>query len=265
MAADERIETVGGALRGVMADPEWLKRAGIGALINLIPYVGMVWVLGYGLHYQRALAWRQGDRLPDWKPAGPQLKTGFYALVVGMAYSLPFSLLIGIGMSAVMVGGTLSTAGSAQSPGAVFWVTYAVSMVLMVVLGLAMSALLWPVYVQVNLYDRIEVGFQFKDILARARANADVWWQAVRRSLGLAALSLLLTYGIFGALIGLFAVAGPAFSERLLWLAIVALVVGELLAFALASVIGVVAALASHRIWAGYARTAYALEASERA
>lgn len=261
MPADERIETVGQALKGVFADPGWLKRAGIGALINLIPYVGMVWVLGYGLHYQRALAWRQGDRLPEWKPAGPQLKTGFIALVVGMAYSLPFSLVMGIGMSAVMMGGTLSTAGSGESPGTCFWVAYAVSMILVMVVGLAMSALLWPVYVQVNLYDRIEVGFQLKDILARVRANADVFWQAVRRSLGLTVLSLLVTYGIFGALIGLFAAGGSVFTERLLWLAIVALVVGELLAFALASVIGVVSALASHRIWAGYARVAYVLEA----
>ncbi|MGB4442714.1 MAG: hypothetical protein WBJ62_10945 [Coriobacteriia bacterium] len=39
---------------------------------------------------------------------------------------------------------------------------------------------------QVNLYDRIEVGFQLKDILARVRANADVFWHAVRRSLGFA-------------------------------------------------------------------------------
>lgn len=259
--ADERIESIRQALKGVFGDPAWLKKAAIGAAINLIPYLGAVWLMGYGLQYQRAVAWRVDEGLPNWRPAEGQWRTGLYAFVVGLAYSLPFSLLLGFAMSAVIMVPAFGAEAGAEM-GSAYWVVYSISLVLMMLLMLVIGSALWPVYVHVAMYDRIEAGFQLKRICNLARSNAGTFWTLLRRSLLVMLLSMaasLLVVGtVFGAAMLLTIVATP--REVLPIVVLLVILPLELLAFVLLGLIAMPFTLTNYRLWAGYARVAYDLD-----
>jgi len=255
--ADERVETVGQALRGVTSDPAWLKRVAIGALVTLIPYVGAVWLMGYGLHYQRGLAWGGSERLPEWRPAEPHLRTGLYAFVVAMVYSLPLSVLLSVGFVVLLVPATVAVGD--RQPGVEFFVTMAVASLLFTAVTLFLASFLWPVYVHVNRHDRLEAGFQVRRIFELAREHSRTFWTAFWRTLGLTALSMTVSFAVFGLIVGGGVALVLALLPRdMIAVGIVAAVLPlELVAFALTSLVGVFFGLAGYRLWSGYARVAY--------
>lgn len=258
MASDERIETVGEALKGVFADSEWLKKSAIGAAITMIPYVGAFWVLGYGLHYQRALAWGQGERLPEWKNAQAQLKTGLFVFVVAIVYSLPLSVVLTALLVVGVASGVLVTAASDQ----VGWIIAAViiSFLVFMLLSVLYSIVLWPVYAHVQLYDSVSAGFEFSRIFGIAKEHSLTFWTAARRSIALNLLSMTVGLLIGGLSAGVaIALSFGAVSEEAVPLISIALTPLQLLVAGLTGLITVPVSLAMNRLWAGYVRVAYGL------
>lgn len=258
MAADERIETVDKALKGVFADPAWLKKSAIGAAINMIPYAGAVWVIGYGLHYQRELAWAQGDRLPEWKNAQAQLKTGLYAFVAGMVYSLPLSLVMSAVLIVGIASGMLVTAASDQ----VGWMIAGIiaSVVAFMLAAALYSIVLWPVYAHVQLYDSISAGFEFSRIFGLAKEHSRTFWTAARRSVLLTLVSMALALLVGGASAGVaIALSAGAVPEDAAPLISLMLMPVQLLVTGLTGLVTVPINLAVNRLWAGYVRAAYGI------
>jgi hypothetical protein len=258
MAADERIETVRQALAGVGSDRAWLKRSALGALINVIPYVGAVWVMGYGLHYQRAVIADDGAALPAWRHFELQFKTGLYAFVAGLVYALPFSLvataLLVVGIGAGIVG----TAATEE----LFWIALGVgaSFVLFMFASVIYGLVLWPVYVQVQLHDTISSAFDFSGIFQRVKLHRAAFWTAARRAIGLGLISmtvvmLLSVLGILGsALLAYSVLPEEAYAAAGLLMTPV-----QLLVAGIGSLVSIPLNLAANRFWAGYARVAYGL------
>lgn len=264
MASDARIDTAGAALKGVLGDPAWLKKCALGALINMIPYVGTVWVIGYGLHYQRAVALGSGETLPEWKHFEPQVKTGFYALVVGLVYSLPLSIvmtaLLVVGVAAAMVGVVATEELAWLILGGV------VVFVLVMFMSVLYGIVLWPVYVHVQLHDSIPSGFEFAEILSRVKANRSAYWTTVRRAVALGLFSMTVVLVLMA--IGFGGAAFLAFSvlpEELYGLSSLVMAPVQLLVGVLGSLVSVPIAFASNRLWGQYARTAYDLPSLEEA
>lgn len=264
MASDVRIETAGVALKGVLSDPAWTKKCALGALINMIPYVGVVWVMGYGLHYQRAVALGSSEALPEWKHFEPQVKTGFYALVVGLVYSLPLSIL----MTAVLVAGIAAAMVGVVATEELAWLILAgaVVFVLTMFTSVLYGMVLWPVYVHVQLHDDISSGFEFAEILGRVKGNKTAYWTAVRRAVALGLLSMAVVLVLMA--IGFGGAAFLAFStlpEELYGMASLVMAPVQLLVGVLGSLVSVPIALASNRLWGQYARIAYDLPSLEEA
>lgn len=258
MASDARIETAGQALKGVFGDPAWVKKTLLGVAVNLIPYVGAVWLLGFGLHYQRAVALGQGDRMPEWKHFEPQAKTGLFALVVGMVYSLPLSALFSAVMVVAMAGGIIGVAASEQPLWLVVWGAAGFAVIMLV--SLAYGLILWPVYVHVQLHDTIAAGFQLSQILATARKHSATYWTVARRSIALGLVSTLVATLLIGASVGislLLMLGGD--SEELIGLGMVLLVPLQMLAAVLAGVVTIPVNFATNRLWGQYASVAYGL------
>lgn len=259
MASDQRLETVGQALRGVFRDRSWPKKLGTAALINLIPYFGAVWVMGYALHYQRALAWGAEDRLPNWRPMEPQLRTGFYAFVAAMMYSLVPSFALGMSLSLAI---TLpDILGAADTMGDAYYLLVAAIVVVMTLLLFAVTVVIFPVYVHVNMYDRLDAGFQAGRIFGLVRENGKLFATAGRRTFGMMLLVSTVTFGTIFAVIA----AGIGLSIALLpdgWapqVYILMVLPLELLGVLLANFLVMPFSLAMYRLWAGYARVAYGL------
>ena len=79
-------------------DPEWVRKVLINALIGLIPIVGQIYLLGWGLETARRVAMRSGEPLPD-VDFGTHLGHGFRAFVVSIVWTAPIwviALVLGI-------------------------------------------------------------------------------------------------------------------------------------------------------------------------
>jgi hypothetical protein len=56
----------GRAFSYTQQDPEWLKKVGIAAALMIIPFVGWLAVLGWGLEITRRVINNDPETLPDW-------------------------------------------------------------------------------------------------------------------------------------------------------------------------------------------------------
>lgn len=84
---------LGLALSFVFKDEDWLRKVLINGLIGLIPVVGQMYLLGWGLEVTRRVAVNQYTVLPD-TDFGAYLRRGFQAFVVAMVYSVPIWLFV---------------------------------------------------------------------------------------------------------------------------------------------------------------------------
>ena len=73
-------------------DPEWLKKVAINALIGLIPLVGQVYLMGWGLEVARRIATGGEGLLPE-VDFGTYLGHGFKAFVVSLVWTAPIWLV----------------------------------------------------------------------------------------------------------------------------------------------------------------------------
>ncbi|MCS6992899.1 MAG: DUF4013 domain-containing protein [Anaerolineales bacterium] len=85
----------GRAFSYAFEDADWLKKAGIAALVFLIPVVGPIILAGWGLEIMRRVIKDEPVLLPDWSDFGGFVGTGFKGVVVQLAYSLPLLLVVG--------------------------------------------------------------------------------------------------------------------------------------------------------------------------
>src|SRR5690606_15427810 len=74
-------------------DPEWIKKVLLAALISLIPLVGSLMLLGWGLAVTRNAYEGVDTPLPDWSDLGGYLVRGVTAWVGALIWALPVIIL----------------------------------------------------------------------------------------------------------------------------------------------------------------------------
>ena len=81
----------------VFEDKDWFRKVAIPALVSLIPIIGQFIVVGWGLKATKnVIDGRERNALPE-LDFGGDLGRGFIAAVISFIYSLPVSILAGIG------------------------------------------------------------------------------------------------------------------------------------------------------------------------
>jgi hypothetical protein len=103
----------GRAFTYVSEDTEWFKKLGIAALVILIPVIGSIALLGWGLEITRRVIIDDPLPLPSWSDFGDLLSKGFKAFVVVLAYLFPLCLIYGCGWAATF--GLAAVAGGNNS------------------------------------------------------------------------------------------------------------------------------------------------------
>lgn len=73
-------------------DQDWLKKIALAALVSLIPIVGQLFLLGWGLEIARRVIQHDPVVLPD-LDFGANLGKGFQAFLVSLVYSIPIFIL----------------------------------------------------------------------------------------------------------------------------------------------------------------------------
>ena len=79
----------GKAFSYLTEDPDWIKKFLIAAGLSIIPLLGQLVVVGYGLEITRRVIKGETPTLPEWSDFGDFLKKGFFAAVVTIVYTLP--------------------------------------------------------------------------------------------------------------------------------------------------------------------------------
>jgi hypothetical protein len=78
-------------------DQDWLKKIGIAGLLMIVPIVGQIIVLGWALEIVRRVIRRDPNPLPEWSDFGRYLMDGLMLFVVVFVYSLPLTIVSGVG------------------------------------------------------------------------------------------------------------------------------------------------------------------------
>jgi len=83
----------GKAFSYLTEDKDWIKKFLIAAGLSIIPILGQLVVVGYGLEITRRVIKGESPSLPEWSDFGDFLKKGFFAAVVIIVYTLPSIIL----------------------------------------------------------------------------------------------------------------------------------------------------------------------------
>ncbi len=70
-------------------DQDWIKKFAIAAIFLLIPIIGQLFLLGWGLEITRRVIKGDPTPLPEWNNFGGFLVDGLKGLVIGFVYALP--------------------------------------------------------------------------------------------------------------------------------------------------------------------------------
>ena len=182
---------LGKAFTFVFDDKDWLRKVVLNALIGLIPIVGPLYLMGWGLEVAKRVATRGLEPLPD-IDFGAYLGHGARAFVVALVYTAPLwisNLVAGLLFSRVPGGGqgpADALVGLGTACGGLLVLLY------LILLGLLLPAAM----TRSAVFGSIEAGLNFKAV-----------WMAVRAAPGAYVLVLIGTFvsGILAAFVGILA------------------------------------------------------------
>jgi len=95
-------------------DRDGLSKLGIGALIGLVPILGLAWS-GYMVEIMRNVMAGRSDPLPNWDDLGRKFTDGLILFAAGLIYALPLLLLVGIPVTMMIFSGVLSGSSDLRS------------------------------------------------------------------------------------------------------------------------------------------------------
>lgn len=144
---------LGRAWRDLTSEQGWWQPVVILALVNLIPIVGPLIVVGYMLDWGREAAWGMSRGLPRTVGSvGKRLKWGFFAMVIVFCWVIPLSIVGGILAVIPLLGWLVAIAAE--------------------VCCLVAATIACAGCIRMTIYDRIKGGLQFSRILKMAKLDA---------------------------------------------------------------------------------------------
>ena len=75
-------------------DPDWVKKIAIAAVLNVIPLIGQIAVLGWTILLAKRVIAGEEHPMPDWDEAGEIFAAGLKAFVIGFLYALPVMIIM---------------------------------------------------------------------------------------------------------------------------------------------------------------------------
>jgi len=177
-------------------DPDWLKKIGVMALISLIPIIGQIILLGWGLEITRRVIQGSPVILPD-IDMGNQLGEGFKGFIASFAYSLPIILM---SIPSSILPYMTEDSSLQNSEGVIMAFTLCCSGLILLyalLLAFVLPAALGNLAAKGNL----GAAFDFKTILGLVRAAPVAYLLVV---VGTLAASFISSLGIIACFIGIF-------------------------------------------------------------
>lgn len=237
----------------IRKDPHWKRKVVLAALVNLIPYVGTVWYIGWAMEYMRDVAWGEDARLPEWSGFSRQALLGLKGFVAVLPYSLALSAVI----TPIMFVAIL--AGGATGSGIGFMITLTAMMLLMMGFAVLLYPLTASAQLRVSLYGTIESGFQFGELwrlMREKRSELNRAWGYSALNTGISLAAMLVLFAILGGLFALGVSSSP--EVALLLFAIGVVIYFAYMTFGMA--LSVCLGLANMHYFGSFGRAAYRLD-----
>ncbi|HEX9372492.1 MAG TPA: DUF4013 domain-containing protein, partial [Roseiflexaceae bacterium] len=166
---------IGKAFSFVFEDEEWVSKVLLGGLIALIPLIGQITVVGYSLKVAQNVAQGNPRPLPTWSEFGDHLMRGLYEFVIRLVYALPIIVVAAIFVCAIALAGG-ATANRRDGSGGALAGTLSLCLVpLMVILGLAISVVLYAAVARFVVTNRLGEALKFAEVIALVRRNVGPW------------------------------------------------------------------------------------------
>jgi hypothetical protein len=183
----------------MFADPKWVTKILIGALLGCVPILNFV-LGGYALRVINNTRTDEQPTLPEWSPGFGKFWTeGLMVVVIGFLYGIPAWILSAI------VG---AVAGGSNSQGAAIAVAVIFGLILLVY-GIALIFWIQGALINYAVKNKFGAAFEF-----------GVIWEIVRKNLGRLALTVILAVvvgiivGVISAILGLI----PCIGWIIVWI-----------------------------------------------
>jgi hypothetical protein len=159
-----------------MDDKTWLSKLLIGVLMSVLSFliVPALILQGYVVKIIRRVMGGDWDSLPEWDDWGKLLKDGFFVTVAEIVYTLPFIILMIIGIAAT--GGMASLAEGGSDFAAVATTGGGLVMVCLIILFVVALLFLMPaILIQYAIKDDFGACFRFGEVFDIVRNHtADI-------------------------------------------------------------------------------------------
>jgi len=197
-------------------DPRWVPKILMGGLFVLASsiIIGVFFIYGYLARLARNVINGVPNPLPEWDDLGEYFSEGLKLFVVGLIYTIPILIVVGIVfIPAIIAGGSTDNDTIRQMAG----MSATCMWCLIFPLGLALALWMPAAMLMVVVSGDFSAGFDFRRIIAFIRGNAGnyilafVAWMVARfaASLGF----LLLCVGILFTVFWAYLVAAHAFGQ----------------------------------------------------
>ncbi len=199
----------------VFDDPRWITKILLGGLFFLASFVliGIFFVYGYCARLVRNVINGVQNPLPEWDDLGEYFTEGLKLFVVGLLYTIPIAIVVGI----MIVPAIIMGAGDSEAARTMGGITASLAWCLIFPLGLALALWLPAALLMVVVTGQFSAGFEFSRIFGFIRANignyllAIVVWLVARFAAGFGIL--LLCIGVIFTGFWALTVAAYAFAQ----------------------------------------------------
>ncbi|MEL7636683.1 MAG: DUF4013 domain-containing protein [Anaerolineaceae bacterium] len=158
----------GKAFTFIFDDERWFDKLIVPILVSLIPIVGMMAFTGYLLRTIKNVVQNEIDPLPDFQ-FGDDLGRGFRFFLVGLVYSLPMMLVVGI-MTIPLMG--LNNTDSVSPLGVIVLI---LGGLLLLAYGLVMMLIQPIAMANFAVKDTLASGFELGSFFKRLGNNFTAW------------------------------------------------------------------------------------------
>jgi hypothetical protein len=156
---------IGRTITFVFDDEEWLKKVLIGGCLMLLPIVGQLMAMGYGLEIARRVVKGHPQPLPEWEEWGQIAMDGLMSMVISFVWGLPLALVSTcLAIPFVFI-------SNGDDGGAIFWILISCFSLLIILLALLVALVSPAAVVHYAVTGEFGKAFQFREIIAMVRQN----------------------------------------------------------------------------------------------
>jgi hypothetical protein len=154
-------------------DENWLNKVLIGGLLQIIPIVGQLALLGYLFEVARNVAQGNPRPLPDWSDLGTKLVKGVYGFVISLVYSLPIIALVLVWAVLIAVVGVAG--GNSEAAGGVMALLILCFYALLFVVALVIQVVILAAFARYVQTDSLSTALQFGEVIGMVRSTPSTW------------------------------------------------------------------------------------------